>query len=136
MKKIAFRELQANYTLSIDRIAPVLEPILLERDGEPLGMLVPLEEYDAYQQWRQELYEPLPQEPPRTPEGNLEALAAVERMATMFSNSKYGNVAATGRAISANSTTRTRSFYDVCLHFVRLVAGNSSPLRQLASIFR
>ena len=54
----------------------------------------------------------------------------------MTSNSKYGNVAATGRAISANSTTRTRSFYDVCLHFVRLVAGNSSPLRQLASNFR
>ena len=84
MKKIAFRELQANYTLSIDHIAPVLEPILVERDGKPLGMLVPLEEYDAYLQWRQELYEPMPEEPPRTPEGDREALAAVDRMVTMF----------------------------------------------------
>lgn len=86
MKKMAFRELQAHYSVSIDHAAPVLEPILVERNGEPLGMLVPLEEYDAYQQWRQQLYEPLPQEPPRTPEGDLEALAAVERLSNLFTD--------------------------------------------------
>jgi PHD/YefM family antitoxin component YafN of YafNO toxin-antitoxin module len=84
MKTVVLRESQAPYTLAIDDETMNQEPVILERDGRPVAVLVPLAEYEAFRAWREMLDEPWPEEPPPTPEGDQEALAAVERIGTMF----------------------------------------------------
>jgi hypothetical protein len=84
MKKIVLRESQAPYTLFVDDETLSHETVILERDGQPVAALLPITEYEAFRVWRQALEEPWPEEPPPTPEGDQEALAAVERIRTMF----------------------------------------------------
>jgi len=84
MKKITLRESKAPYTLAVDDETLAQEPVILERDGRPMAVIVPLAEYQAFRTWRAVMQEPWPEEPPRTPEGDLEALAAVERIGAMF----------------------------------------------------
>ena len=84
MKKVVLRETQAPYTLTIDDATLTNEPVILEREGRPVAVLVPIAQYEAFRVWREGLDEPWPQEPPPTPEGDQEALAAVERIRTMF----------------------------------------------------
>lgn len=84
MKKVTLRESKAPYTLAVDDETLAHEPVMLERDGRPMAVIVPLAEYQAFRAWRAAAQEPWPQEPPPTPEGDLEALAAVERIRTMF----------------------------------------------------
>jgi prevent-host-death family protein len=86
MKTVVLRESQAPYTLAIDNETMNQEPVILEQDGRPVAVLVPLAEYEAFRAWREMLDEPWPEEPPPTPEGDREALAAVERIGTMFAD--------------------------------------------------
>ncbi|OGO40165.1 MAG: hypothetical protein A2Z04_04785 [Chloroflexi bacterium RBG_16_57_9] len=86
MKKVVLRESQAPYTLIVDNETLTHEEVILERDGEPIAALVPINEYEAFRAWREMMEELLPEEPPHTPEGDLEALAAVERIRTMFAD--------------------------------------------------
>lgn len=86
MKKVTLRESKAPYTLAVDDETLAQEPVILERDGRPMAVIVPLAEYEAFRAWRTAAQEPWPQEPPPTPEGDLEALAAVERIRTMFAD--------------------------------------------------
>jgi antitoxin (DNA-binding transcriptional repressor) of toxin-antitoxin stability system len=53
-KKLTLRESHPPYTLSIEE-EDVLgqEPIILERDGQPVAAIVPLAEYDAFQAWQE-----------------------------------------------------------------------------------
>jgi len=84
MKKVVLRESKAPYTLAIDDETMTEEPVILERNGRPVAALVPIAEYEAFRVWRETLDELWPEEPPPTPEGDLEALAAVERIRSMF----------------------------------------------------
>ena len=84
MKKLILREPRAPYTLNVDDETLGHEPVILERDGKPVAALVPIAEYEAFRAWREALEEPWPEEPPPTPEGDQEALAAVERIRNMF----------------------------------------------------
>jgi len=86
MKKVTLRESKAPYTLAVDDETMAHEPVILERDGRPVAIIVPLAEYEAFRAWHAVMQEPWPEEPPRTPEGDLEALAAVERIGAMFAN--------------------------------------------------
>lgn len=86
MKKVILRESAAPYTLAIDDETMAHEPVILERDGRPVAVIVPLAEYKAFRTWHAVMQEPWPEEPPRTPEGDLEALAAVERIGAMFAD--------------------------------------------------
>lgn len=54
MKKISLKEAQAPYTLAIDEEALTQEPVILERDGQPIAALVPIAEYEAFRAWQQD----------------------------------------------------------------------------------
>lgn len=84
MKKVILRESKAPYTLAVDDETMAQEPVILERDGRPVAVIIPIVEYEAFRAWREMVEEPWPEEPLPTPEGDLEALAAVERIRTMF----------------------------------------------------
>lgn len=47
MKKVALREVQGVYELAIDDEALAHEKIVLERDGQPVAVVVPIGEYEA-----------------------------------------------------------------------------------------
>jgi PHD/YefM family antitoxin component YafN of YafNO toxin-antitoxin module len=52
MKKMVLRETQAPYTLTVDE-ETLDEPVVLERDGQPVAALVPIAEYEAFLAWQQ-----------------------------------------------------------------------------------
>jgi len=53
MKKMMLREVQAPYTLTVDEKTWTHEPVILERDGQPVAALVPIAEYNAFCAWQQ-----------------------------------------------------------------------------------
>jgi PHD/YefM family antitoxin component YafN of YafNO toxin-antitoxin module len=53
MKTIILPESQAPYTLTIDEKTLTHESIILERDGQPVAVLVPIAEYQAFHAWQQ-----------------------------------------------------------------------------------
>lgn len=53
MEKIVLREAQAPYTLMIDNKTLQDETIIVEQNGQPVAVLVPIGEYQAFRAWRQ-----------------------------------------------------------------------------------
>jgi hypothetical protein len=53
MEKIILREAQAPYTLMIDKKTLQDETIIVEQNGQPVAVLVPMAEYQAFRAWRQ-----------------------------------------------------------------------------------
>ena len=53
MKKVTLNEAKAPYTLAIDEETLAQEAVILEQDGRPVAVLLPLDEYEAFQAWRQ-----------------------------------------------------------------------------------
>ncbi len=53
MKTLALKENQLIYETTVDASLRAGEVIILERDGRPVAALVPIEEYEKYQVWRQ-----------------------------------------------------------------------------------
>jgi PHD/YefM family antitoxin component YafN of YafNO toxin-antitoxin module len=53
MKKVVLREPRAPYTLSVEDETFGHEPVILERDGQPVAALVPIAEYEAFRAWRE-----------------------------------------------------------------------------------
>ncbi len=84
MRRVILRESHPPYTVTVDDETLAHEPVILERDGRPVAVLIPIAEYEAFRAWREAQEEPWSEEPPLTPEGDQEALAAVERIRTMF----------------------------------------------------
>ena len=54
MKRLTLRESHPPYTLSIEE-EDVLgqEPVILERDGQPVAAIVSLAEYEAFRAWQE-----------------------------------------------------------------------------------
>jgi PHD/YefM family antitoxin component YafN of YafNO toxin-antitoxin module len=52
MKTLTLKEAQALYDV-LDTSQATLEPILVERDGKPIGVFVPMAEYEAFCAWRE-----------------------------------------------------------------------------------
>jgi PHD/YefM family antitoxin component YafN of YafNO toxin-antitoxin module len=52
MKTLTLKEAQALYNALTDDQA-TLEPVLVERDGKPIGVFVPMAEYEAFRAWRE-----------------------------------------------------------------------------------
>ena len=82
MKRVTLREERAPYIVNED--IWVGEPVIVERNGQAIAAVIPMADYEAFLAWQAAIEEPWPGEPPRTPEGDLEALAAVERIRTML----------------------------------------------------
>ena len=82
MKRVTLREERAPYVVNEE--IWVGEPVIVERNGQAVAAVIPMADYEAFLAWQAAIEEPWPGEPPRTPEGDLEALAAVERIRTMF----------------------------------------------------
>ena len=82
MKRVTLREERDPYIVNEE--IWVGEPVIVERNGQAVAAVIPMADYEAFLAWRTAIEEQWPGEPPRTPEGDLEALAAVERIRTMF----------------------------------------------------
>ena len=54
MKKLTLKETQSPYNISLDDALLTDEVVLLEKDGQPVAALVPMDEYAAFQAWREE----------------------------------------------------------------------------------
>ena len=54
MKTLTLKEAQAPYTLTVDRDALAQHLMLIQQDGQPVGVLVPYDEYQTFRAWRQE----------------------------------------------------------------------------------
>ena len=53
MKTLTLKENQVIYATSIETSLRAGEVIIFERDGRPIAALMPIEEYEEYQAWRQ-----------------------------------------------------------------------------------
>ena len=51
MKTLILKEAQALYDV-LDESQLAQEPVLVERDGRPIGVFVPMAEYEAFRVWR------------------------------------------------------------------------------------
>jgi antitoxin (DNA-binding transcriptional repressor) of toxin-antitoxin stability system len=89
MKKMVLRETQAPYTLTVDE-ETLDEPVVLERDGQPVAALVPIAEYEAFLAWQQA------EERRRHRQAQMEAFererAAFERMKPELLRTHQGKV--------------------------------------------
>jgi len=54
VKKIAIKEARAPYTIPVSEEDLSQGPVVLERDGEPVAALVPIEEYRQFAAWREQ----------------------------------------------------------------------------------
>lgn len=52
MKTLVLKEAQALYD-ALDESQLAQEPVLIERDGQPIGVFVPMAEYEAFRVWRE-----------------------------------------------------------------------------------
>jgi antitoxin (DNA-binding transcriptional repressor) of toxin-antitoxin stability system len=52
MKTISLKETKAPYSLSLDEEQLGEEPAIIERDGQPVAVLVPFHEYQEFARWR------------------------------------------------------------------------------------
>ena len=53
MRRVALKESQAPYTLTIGEEVLSEEPLILERDGEAVAAVIPMAEYEAFRAWRE-----------------------------------------------------------------------------------
>ena len=60
------------------------EPVMLKQEGQPVAVIIPFVEYQAFRAWQEVDLASLPSAPAPTAEGDKEALAAVERIGAMF----------------------------------------------------
>jgi hypothetical protein len=81
MERIEVPENGHQVTIDVEKLAP---KTVVEWEGRPVAVILTMEEYVALRGWQEMEFEPMVEEPPRTPEGDLEALAAVERIRTMY----------------------------------------------------
>ncbi len=54
VKTIRIAEAQAEYKLTVDETELAQEPIILERDGEPVAAIIPFREYREFIAWREQ----------------------------------------------------------------------------------
>jgi PHD/YefM family antitoxin component YafN of YafNO toxin-antitoxin module len=53
VKRVILKESHAPYTLAIEEEALSREPFILERDGEPVAVVIPMAEYQDFRAWRE-----------------------------------------------------------------------------------
>jgi len=53
VKRVVLKESHAPYTLAIEEEALSREPFILERDGEPVAVVIPMAEYQDFRAWRE-----------------------------------------------------------------------------------
>jgi hypothetical protein len=53
VRRVVLKEPHAPYTLAIEEEALSREPFILERDGEPVAAVIPMDEYQDFRAWRE-----------------------------------------------------------------------------------
>lgn len=53
VKRISLKETQAAYAISVDDLNLAEGPVILERNGDAVAALVPIEEYQQFTAWRE-----------------------------------------------------------------------------------
>jgi hypothetical protein len=53
VKRVILKESHAPYTLAIEEEALSRETFILERDGEPVAAVIPMDEYQDFRAWRE-----------------------------------------------------------------------------------
>ena len=53
MKTLTLKEAQAPYNVALDDILLSDEVVILEKNGQPVAVVVPMAEYTAFQAWRE-----------------------------------------------------------------------------------
>jgi PHD/YefM family antitoxin component YafN of YafNO toxin-antitoxin module len=137
-KRLTLRESHPPYTLSIEE-EDILgqEPIILERDGQPIAAIVSLAEYEAFQAWQET------QDRERRRQADLEALErereAYERLEPELLSLYKGQYVAIreGQAIDSdpNEMTLVQRVYEKFGYgpmYVREV-GAPLPVRRIGS---
>ncbi|MFQ5859100.1 MAG: type II toxin-antitoxin system prevent-host-death family antitoxin [Anaerolineae bacterium] len=97
MKKVVvLRETQGPYRLAIDDEALAHEPVILERDGRPLAVIVPIAEYEAlrtrYEQRQQEIESRLYELEERQARLEARATALEEKLRRLLTQAKQSAV--------------------------------------------
>jgi len=54
VKRIALKETQALYSLSLDEAQLAEGPLILERQGQPVAAVIPIAEYERFRTWEGE----------------------------------------------------------------------------------
>jgi len=54
IKKIALKETQGPYSLSLDEAQLAEGPLILEREGQPVAAVIPIAEYERFRAWEGE----------------------------------------------------------------------------------
>jgi hypothetical protein len=53
MRRVILKEPHAPYTLAIEEEVLTQEPFILERGGEPVAAVIPMDEYQAFRAWQE-----------------------------------------------------------------------------------
>jgi PHD/YefM family antitoxin component YafN of YafNO toxin-antitoxin module len=53
-KIVSLKEAQATYSLSLDKTDLAQGPLILEHEGEPVAVVVPIAEYREFEAWRKQ----------------------------------------------------------------------------------
>lgn len=53
MKQVTLHETKSPYTLSVDDETLAHESVVLEKNGQPVAVIVPFGEYEAFQTWKE-----------------------------------------------------------------------------------
>ncbi len=53
MKRLSLKEAQTHYNISLDEVISSDEVVIFEKDGQPVAALLPIEEYNTFQNWRE-----------------------------------------------------------------------------------
>jgi PHD/YefM family antitoxin component YafN of YafNO toxin-antitoxin module len=52
MKQVTLRESQAPYTLSVDEETLAHEPVILQKNGQAVAVIIPFADYKAFRSWQ------------------------------------------------------------------------------------
>ena len=82
-KSVTLKEIQAAYAVTLDEVQLHQAPFTIERDGEPVAAVVPIDEYWEFVAWRERTHSPsAPDAKDATPRDK--ALAALEKERAAF----------------------------------------------------
>ena len=59
-KTVSLKEARAKYSISLNKTDLAQGPLILEHEGEPVAVVVPIAEYREFEAWRERHIAPLP----------------------------------------------------------------------------
>jgi PHD/YefM family antitoxin component YafN of YafNO toxin-antitoxin module len=115
MKTLTLKEAQALYNI-LTEAQTTQEPVLVERDGKPIGVFVPMAEYEAFRVWRESEHDH--QQASTRNEAFQREVAAFERMKPELLKTHLGQAVAVYHGeIVAVGATKQQVYEQVTANF-------------------